>query len=146
MKRKVFVLLRRGPRTGTHLIDDVVEHIYPDGIDRPWKKAHTVPVGVYMSRNTAEASLRIYEHEARRVIGYPARLTNYEFRLTTRQSRLGLRMAIVELGLIPPSDERDWEKWWRTHEPDWSEETFHAMWDLCDRVTFHEIIELPLQD
>jgi hypothetical protein len=110
------------------------------------------PIEAFTDRAKAESHRREKERQARKgenPFGYGEGLDDLSTTHTTDESMAALAQ---ELGQPLPRSYgsggyfslQNWEDWWEWREKQLSPEQAERVWDAMDRVTFFEVLELPL--
>jgi hypothetical protein len=125
---------------------------FRDMLNTPTDDPRTTPVAAFTDRAAAEARARELERAARRLLspfwsGNAVRvrtsLTEEEF--LARLKALGVPPAPVEQAKQGQPPSRNWWAWWEPHAHDWPDDVFHAVWDLFDKLRFHDVVEVELE-
>jgi hypothetical protein len=54
-----------------------------------------------------------------------------------------LRDWMLDAGLTPPAEGEDWAGWWEKNQAGLTQLQRDRVWQACDRVRFHEVVECP---
>src|SRR5436190_19100968 len=98
-------------------------------------------LAVFPERELGEAELRRQEAVLRAAVNPFACGQALHERTSFDEGRL--RDWMLDAGLTPPDDGAGWVKWWQEGQAAMTDLQRDRVWQACDRVRFHEVVECP---